>query len=185
MDEKTFFEVFPTLELKKDVSGIFADAVITHMTMNSARTSVKIHIRFKRLVGRGVIVYAENEIKRQIRPFFSMEVKICERFELSSLHTPQSILKEYGDSILFELERQSMIKHQIFKEAELEADDGHNIRMSVQDTFVARKFAGEIADMLGDIMENRFGFDTKVDIIYTEPKESRHKRDAEYKLDRM
>ena len=185
MDEKTFFEVFPTLELKKDISGIFAEAVVTHMTMNSAKTSVKIYIRFKRLVGRGVIVYAENEIKRQIRPFFAMEVKICERFELSKLHTPQSILEEYGDSILFELERQNMIKYQIFREAEIEADDEHNIRMSVQDTFVARQFAGELAEMLCGIMENRFGFDIKVDIIYTKPKESRHKKEAEYKLEKM
>ena len=185
MDEKTFFEVFPTLELKKDISGIFAEAVVTHMTMNSAKTSVKIYIRFKRLVGRGVIVYAENEIKRQIRPFFAMEIKICERFELSKLHTPQSILEEYGDSILFELERQNMIKYQIFREAEIEADDEHNIRMSVQDTFVARQFAGELAEMLCGIMENRFGFDIKVDIIYTKPKESRHKKEAEYKLEQM
>lgn len=185
MDEKTFFEVFPTLELKKDISGIFAEAVVTHMTMNSVKTSVKIYIRFKRLVGRGVIVYAENEIKRQIRPFFAMEVKICERFELSKLHTPQSILEEYGDSILYELERQNMIKYQIFREAEIKADDEHNIRMSVQDTFVARQFAGELADMLCGIMENRFGFDIKVEIIYTKPKESRHKKEAEYKLEQM
>lgn len=185
MEEKVFFEVFPTLELKKDISGIFSEAVVTHMTMNSARTSVKIYIRFKRLVGRSVIVYAENEIKRQIRPFFSMEVKICERFELSKLHNPRSILEEYGDSILFELERQNMIKYQIFREAKIEADDEHNIRMSVQDTFVTRQFAGELADMLRGIMENRFGFDIKVDIIYTEPKESRHKKEAEYKLEQM
>lgn len=185
MEEKGFFEVFPTLELKNDVSGIFADSVVTHMTMNSAKTSVKIYIRFKRLVGRSVIVYAENEIKRQIRPFFAMEVKICERFELSKLHTPQSILEEYGGSILFELERQSMIKCQIFRDAEIESDDGHDIRMTVQDTFISRQYAREIADMLCGIMENRFGFETNVEIIYTEPKESRHKKEAEYKLEQM
>lgn len=185
MEEKGFFEVFPTLELKNDVSGIFADSVVTHMTMNSAKTSVKIYIRFKRLVGRSVIVYAENEIKRQIRPFFAMEVKICERFELSKLHTPQSILEQYGGSILFELERQSMIKCQIFRDAEIESDDGHDIRMTVQDTFISRQYAREIADMLCGIMENRFGFETNVEIIYTEPKESRHKKEAEYKLEQM
>ncbi len=185
MEEKGFFEVFPTLELKNDVSGIFADSVVSHMTMNSAKTSVKIYIRFKRLVGRSVIVYAENEIKRQIRPFFAMEVKICERFELSRLYTPQSILEEYGESILFELERQNMIKCQIFRDAQIETEDGYNIRMNVQDTFISRQYAQEIADMLQDIMENRFGFEAGIEIIYTLPKESRHKKEAEYKMDQM
>lgn len=185
MEEKGFFEVFPTLELKNDVSGIFADSVVTHMTMNSAKTSVKIYIRFKRLVGRSVIVYAENEIKRQIRPFFAMEVKICERFDLSRLYTPQSILEEYGESILFELERQNMIKCQIFRDAQIETEDGYNIRMNVQDTFISRQYAQEIADMLQDIMENRFGFEAGIEIIYTLPKESRHKKEAEFKMDQM
>lgn len=185
MDEKRFFEVFPTLELENDMAGIFNDAVITHLVMNSAKTSIKIYIRFGRLVGRKIIVYAENEIKRQIRPFFGMEVTICERFELSTLHTPQTILEEYRDSILYEIEHQNMIKYQIFKDAQVEVYDDHNIKMTVQDTFVTRQFAQEIADMLQDMMENRFGFDSDIEIIYKEPTESRQGKEAEYKLNQM
>lgn len=185
MDEKSFFEVFPTLELKKDITGIFAEAVVTHLVSNSARTSVKIYVRFKRLVGRSVIIYAENEIKRQIRPFFGASVSILERFELSGLHTPQTILEEYRDSILFELERQNMIKYQLFKDAEIEADDGHNIKMTLPDSFVARRFSGELAMLLSDMMENRFGFDTEVEIVYAEPKESRYGKEADYKFNKM
>ena len=70
MDEKKFFETFPTLELKKEINGIFSDAVVTHIGMNSSRTCVKIYIRFTRLIRRKDIKYVENEINRQIRPFF-------------------------------------------------------------------------------------------------------------------
>ena len=50
MEEKKFFEVFPTLEISKELSGIFAEGVVYHITMNSARTQIKIYIKFTDIV---------------------------------------------------------------------------------------------------------------------------------------
>ncbi len=185
MEEKKFFETFPGLKLNKDITGIFADAVVTHISMNSARTCVKIYIRFTRLIGRDVLVKVENEIKRQIKPFFAMEVKILERFTLSSLHTPKTVLEEYNDSILYELQKQNMLKHQMFKEAAIAVDDDYNISMTVQDNFINRKMAGEVADMIKDMMAERFGFEVTFAVDYVKSEESRQSREAAYKVDQI
>ncbi len=185
MEEKKFFETFPTLHLNKRIEQIFSEAVVTHICMNGQRTCVKIYVRFQRLIGRDIIADVENEIRRQIKPFFGMQVIIKEKFELSSLHTPETILDEYRDSILYELGKDSMIKQQIYKNAEIEIKDDNNIIMSTQGTFVAQRYADEICGAISDMMLNRFGYEVNVTTEYTEVKESRHSKEAEYKLEQM
>lgn len=189
MDEKKFFETFPTLELKKEINGIFSDAVVTHIGMNSQRTCVKIYIRFTRLIRRKDIKYVENEIKRQIRPFFGMNVIIMERYSLSSLHTPETIMNEYLESILYELEQKSMIEYSILKNAELDfketGNNEYHLSMSVYDTFVNRQYIAELIDLIHSIFLDKFGFDVEIEPEYVEPKESRHSKEAEYKISRI
>ena len=185
MEEKKFFETFPTLHLNKRIEQIFSEAVVTHICMNGQRTCVKIYVRFQRLIGRDIIADVENEIRRQIKPFFGMQVIIKEKFELSSLHTPETILDEYRDSILYELGKDSMIKQQIYKNAEIVIKDDNNIIMSTQGTFVAQRYADEICGAISDMMLNRFGYEVNVVTEYTEVKESRHSKEAEYKLEQM
>ena len=185
MEEKKFFETFPTLHLNKRIEQIFSEAIVTHICMNGQRTCVKIYVRFQRLIGRDIIADVENEIRRQIKPFFGMQVIIKEKFELSSLHTPETILDEYRDSILYELGKDSMIKQQIYKNAEIVIKDDNNIIMSTQGTFVAQRYADEICGAISDMMLNRFGYEVNVVTEYTEVKESRHSKEAEYKLEQM
>ncbi len=184
MEEKSFFETFPTLQLKKEVASVMADSTITHIVMNSQKSRVKIYVSFKRLIGRDVIAYVENEIGRQIRPFFGMEIKITEKFELSTLHTPKTILDEYRDSILFELQNKGMLLRNVFCEADLATDDNGNITLTFADNFVARQFADEICDYLKDMFITRFAKDIDVTAGYKEKEKSRRSRETEYKLDR-
>ena len=44
MDEKNFFEVFPSLKLKKELKTAFDDAMVTHISMNSSKTVIKIYL---------------------------------------------------------------------------------------------------------------------------------------------
>ena len=55
MEEKKFFETFPTLHLNKRIEQIFSEAIVTHICMNGQRTCVKIYVRFQRLIGRDII----------------------------------------------------------------------------------------------------------------------------------
>lgn len=185
MEEKKFFEAFPTLKLKREIEGIFAESVVTHIAMNSAKTCVKIYMRFTRLIGRSVILSVEEEIQHQIRPFFGMQIKIIERYQLSKLYSPQSILEEYHDSILLELGRQNMIKQQLYRKAVIEFTSDTTMEIQVEDSFVARRFAQEISDMLTQMMEQNFGFEIEIHLTYVEAKETRHSKEAEYKVEQL
>ncbi len=185
MEEKKFFDVFPTLKISEELTGIFADGIVYHLAMNSARTNIKIHIKFTRLIGRNVLNTVENEIKRQIKPFFGMEVTIIEKFELSSLYTPQSIMNEYEESILFELKRKDMMYYQVYKGAKISFNENSDMVITLEDTFVSREYSKEISDILYDMMLYRFGHEIKIVFDYIEPKESRQSKEAEYKMEQM
>ena len=185
MEEKKFFEAFPTLKLNKDIEGFFADATVTHISVNSVRTCVKVYVRFNRLIGRSILESVENEIARQIKPLFGMNIIIIERFVLSSLHTPQTILEEYKDSILYQIGKKSMIEQQIFKSAEVKFTDENTLRLTVTDNFVARQKTGEIVELLDAMFTERFGMSVNIETEFKDMGESRHAKEAEYKVTRI
>ncbi len=185
MEEKKFFETFPTLKLNKELAVVFAEGVVYHISMNSARTCVKIYMRFTRLIGRDVLSKVENEIKRQIKPFFGMEVRIMEKFELSSLHTPKTIMEEYRESILFELQKKNMMLHQLFREAVIEVNENSDLIIRLKDNFVSREYSKELSDIIIDMMLYRFGQEIKVEFEYVKAEESRQSKEAEYRMSQM
>ncbi|MGN0374237.1 MAG: exonuclease domain-containing protein, partial [Butyrivibrio sp.] len=185
MEQKKFFEAFPTLQLSEELTGIFAEAVVYHISMNRARTGVKIYIQFTRLIGRDVISKVETEIKRQIKPFFGMDVRIMEKFELSSLHTPKTIMEEYRESMLFELKKKNMMLYQLLNDAVIDVTEAGNLVFTLKDNFVSREYSKELGDIVRDMMLYRFGQEIEIDFVYEKAKESRQSREAEYKINRM
>ena len=185
MEEKKFFDAFPTLQLNKELTGIFAEAVVYHISMNSKRTCVKIYIKFNRLIGRDVLTKIEAEMKRQIKPFFAMEVHIIERFELSSLHNAQTIMEQYRESILFELKRKNMIMLQLFREAKINIKNENEIEFILKDNFVSKEYSEELKIAIEEMFLNRFSMEQKVLFKYIEVDESRHSKEAEYKMNQL
>ena len=185
MEEKKFFETFPTLELNKELTGIFREAIVYHISMNSQRTCVKIYVKFNRLIGRDVLTKIEAEIKRQIKPFFAMEVHIMEKFELSSLHTPETIIEEYRESMLFELKKRNMMLHQLLKEANITVNEQGKLNFELKDNFVSKEYSKDLKEAIEGMMLNRFGMEVTILFDFVKIKESRQSMEAEYKLDRM
>ena len=185
MEEKKFFEAFPTLQLNNELSGFFREAVVYHIAMNSQRTYVKIYVRFNRLIGRDILNKIETELKRQIKPFFAMDVYIVERFNLSSLHTPETILTDYRESMLFELKKRNMILYQLLREATFEVEEDSLINIVLSDNFVSKEYSDELIDAISDMFINRFGMEVKFFCQYVKPKENRQAKEAEFKMARM
>lgn len=77
--------------------------MVTHISMNSSKTVIKIYLIFNRLVGRDIVAQVEDEISRQMKPFLATKVVILEKFRLSELYTSEIIFNDYKDSIIYEL----------------------------------------------------------------------------------
>ena len=185
MDEKNFFEVFPSLKLKKELKTAFDDAMVTHISMNSSKTVIKIYLIFNRLVGRDIVAQVEDEISRQMKPFLATEVVILEKFRLSELYTSEIIFNDYKDSIIYELGKNNKLYEQIFRDARWSFDGEDNIKLIVADNFVSRKKTPELVEILTEMMECRFGKNITYNVVYEEREESRHSREAEYKVQRI
>ena len=185
MEEKSFFDVFPTLELGKDLMGIFADAKVYHIGMNSQRTCVKIYLKFTRLIGRDELSKVEKEIKRQVKPFFAMEVQIKERFELSSLHTVETILEEYKESMIYELGKHNMILCQLLRESKIKSCEEDRIVFELKDNFVSREYSKEYKEIIEMMMVERFNKEMTIEFEYVKAEESRQSKEAEHRLNQM
>ena len=185
MDEKNFFEVFPSLKLKKELKTAFDDAMVTHISMNSSKTVIKIYLIFNRLVGRDIVAQVEDEISRQMKPFLATKVVILEKFRLSELYTSEIIFNDYKDSIIYELGKNNKLYEQIFRDARWSFDGEDNIKLIVADNFVSRKKTPELVEILTEMMECRFGKNITYNVVYEEREESRHSREAEYKVQRI
>ena len=104
-NEKTFFEVFPTLradgELKNVVSGCGSekdhDQFYTRI--------LHIHMVSHHLIPKKVIWKMEQSIKEQLFGTASVAIQIEEFYVLSELYTLETLLAEYKESLVLELEK--------------------------------------------------------------------------------
>ena len=185
MEIKRFTEVFPTIKFNRELTTAFEDADVLQLVMNSERTSVKIVVKFSRIVARKIIRKAEAEVKKQILPFNNMDVTILERFQLSSLHTPKTIFDEYLDSILYELDFESKMKHQMLKDADIIFIDENTIKIVFDDNFITHQYADSIIRMLDDMFLNRFCMEVSVVPEFVTKEASRQSLEAEYRLNQI
>lgn len=126
----------------------FDDAMVTHISMNSSKTVIKIYLIFNRLVGRDIVAQVEDEISRQMKPFLATKVVILEKFRLSELYTSEIIFNDYKDSIIYELGKNNKLYEQIFRDARWSFDGEDNIKLIVADNFVSRKKTPELVEIL-------------------------------------
>ncbi len=185
MGNKKFFETFPTLKLPKKISGMLEDAEVMHLSVNSLKTRIKIYLRFYRLMGREDISVIEREIKRQIKPFSDMQIIILERFELSKVYTAEKIMDEYRDSLLYELGKSNRISEQLLRYADMSFADETHIIMTTSDNFISKQRSPEIAELIKEVYENKFGIQVTIDNRYEKRDGTRHMQEAEYKVERI
>ena len=114
---KPFFEVFPTLKVDDELRGILEQAEVSKVTTNSERDFIKVHLLSRYLIQKKCVYEVERKLKEQLfgRSFIKIEVK--EQYDLSEQYTPENLLNEYRESILYELSEHSIIERNMFQNA--------------------------------------------------------------------
>lgn len=100
---KSFFEVFPQLKLDTDLHGMLDDATVSKVSTTRQRNSLRIYLGCGRLLPKEKIYFLESELKRQLFPHHTMNIKIIEHFQLSEQYTLKNLLDVYWSSILTEI----------------------------------------------------------------------------------
>ena len=114
---KLFFDVFPTLKVNKEYENLFREVEVMKVTTTSLRDFIRVHICSTHLIAKRSVCKMEEMIREQLFGHTQIQVEVVETYQLSELYTPENLLREYRDSILYELQRQSMLEYNMFQNA--------------------------------------------------------------------
>ena len=81
--EKDFFDVFPSLKVKKELEELLDMVFVTRVSCNPSRTHIWVYIKSERWIHKKHIFELEEQIERQIFAGLNVTVTVIEKFRLS------------------------------------------------------------------------------------------------------
>jgi len=183
-EQKSFFEVFPTLEIKGNLYDMLEQAKVERVSATKNRDRLSVYLFSTRLILKEDIWAAEKEIKNQLFPNAVLTVKIRERFALSSQYTPENLMQVYKESILAELQAYSHIEYNAFRTADISYPEDGQILLTMEDTVLNRSKEGELVRVLEKILVERCGLKAGVEVAYKEAQTGKFAQDDELRIQR-
>ena len=181
VETKLFFEVFPELNMDKELSSLFEDTMIEKVVMKQTERQLIISLLSKHLISRPKIVQVEDIICGHLFRGRGYKVIIDDRYELSSQYNTRTLTEVYKDSILYDVEKISHVGYRLLKRAEwYYADD--IITLAMEDSKLSKSHSIGIKKYLEETYKKRFGMDIKVGFDYTESDKEMLRRANEQKM---
>ncbi|MBQ7955798.1 MAG: PolC-type DNA polymerase III [Lachnospiraceae bacterium] len=165
---KPYFEVFPSLKLDKKLHDLMGQTEVEKVSSTSRKDFLRIYISSERLIQKQDILRVEEEIKKQLFPNINIEVKIYEKFSLSSQYTPENLMEIYGESILMEFKSYNHIMYSTFKNSEITYPERNKMVLTAPDSVLARSTEEEMVRILEKILCERCGFSLSIHVEYKE-----------------
>ena len=179
---KSFFEVFPQLKLDTDLQGMLDDATVSKVSTTRQRNSLRIYLGCGRLLPKEKVYFLENELKRQLFPHHTMNIKIIEKFQLSEQYTLKNLLDVYWNSILTEFHRYSLLEYNLLRHAKLDVVEEKVLRVSLEDSVLAHQKEEEIYHILEKIFNERCNLSIQIEMEFHEKEASKYRKNADIKM---
>jgi len=179
---KMFFDVFPTLDVNAEMKKLLTEMEVTKVGMNHEQTRLRVYLLGTHLIHKKNIYALEKAIADQIFKGKDMEVKVIEKYQLSGQYNARTLMDIYKDSILEELRNFSLMEYGLLRSAQMEFTDDSHLNLTIENTIIAQTRSREIMEFLEKIFCERCGVDLHINMIYAEPKESKHKKNSELKI---
>ncbi|MDE7061729.1 MAG: PHP domain-containing protein, partial [Lachnospiraceae bacterium] len=180
---KGFYEVFPALKITGDIRTLLKETQITKVSSNHAGTSLRIYLTSSRLIPKPQVYALEREIKKQLFPKREMQVKIIEKFNLSSQYTPEKLWNVYEDSMLEEIRSYSVLLYNLLRGAGREFDREDHMVLTLDDTIIASERSNELIDILEKIICERCGLRLMIELAFREREESKYLKQADSQIE--
>ncbi|MGN0420314.1 MAG: PolC-type DNA polymerase III [Acetatifactor sp.] len=177
-----FFEVFSTLQLKDALRDVMEQTVVERISSPKNRNMLHIYLLSKRLIQKEDIWRVEKEIKRQLFSKSPVEIKIHEKYELSSQYTVENLMNIYLESILEEIKQYSHVIYLAVRGAVFQYPEQNVLVMVLEDTPLTKEREGEILRIFRKILNERCGLSCDIQIGYREAKTGKFAEDDELKI---
>ena len=175
---KSFRDVFPTLKLDDEMWRLLETAEVTKISANHDHNHIRIYLSAERLIFKKNIWNIEKEIRKQIFQNKDITVKIIESYKLSEQYNPETLLEVYRDSILDELNAYSVLEYNLLKTADMQFSDSNHMKLTMDETIIAKTRSDEILEFLEKIFCERCGMNLSIDVEYKKPQESKYRKNA-------
>ena len=183
--EKNFFEAFPNLKLTGARKDLFEQVVVERITATRRKDILRIYIRSERLIEKEEVYGVEQEIKKQFFPKDNIIIKIYEKFILSSQYNPEKLMDTYKESVLMELKDSEHMLYTMFRQADMEFPDEQTVKLTLEDSVIAKSKEDELIRILDKVLNERCGFRVKFHVDYREAVESKYREEDELKIRQM
>lgn len=180
--KKLFFDVFPSLNVDGNLKKLLSETEVTKVGMNHAKDHLRVYLKGTRFIHKNKICQLEKSIREQIFKGRNMDVKVIEKYQLSEQYTPEKLLDLYKDSILEELKTYSLMEYNLLRTAKMEFTSESHLLLTLENTIIAQTRSNEIVEFLEKVICERCGMNLSVELAYEEPKESRHKKNSDLKI---
>ena len=172
---KSFFEVFPTLKLNEDMKMLFTGVEVSKVATNSDRDYIHVHIFSRHLIQKHKVCEMEQMIKEQLFGMNRIQIAVIEEYELSRQYTPENLMREYFDSILFEVGQRSVVERNMLQTADWSFEEGNILCLKLMDTVVAKGKKDGLVELIRQIFEERFHIPIEVRVLYKKIEDSKLK----------
>ena len=142
--EKEFLDVFRNLELNGELKALLEEVVVTKVSVNQRKDHIRVYIRSRQWIHKKYIYALERAIASQCFRGVPMEVKVLEKFTLSSQYTPQLFFEAYQSSMGLELKNYSILVFNMFRNAVITFPETNTMHMLLQSTVLARSKEEEL-----------------------------------------
>ncbi|MFR4894993.1 MAG: PolC-type DNA polymerase III [Blautia hansenii] len=180
--EMEFLDVFRNLELNGELKALLEEVVVTKVSVNQRKDHIRVYIRSRQWIHKKYIYALERAIASQCFRGVPMEVKVLEKFTLSSQYTPQLFFEAYQSSMGLELKNYSILVFNMFRNAVITFPETNTMHMLLQSTVLARSKEEELIHYMEKVFCERCEFSLKVEAEYQEAKESRFRKNSDIRI---
>ena len=166
MTERAFRDVFPALNLTKELDDLMAGVQVRRVTANASRTQLHVFITSEHWIHKKKIYEIEKQIGRQCFPGTQVDIRIVESFHLSRQYTPENFFEAYRSSMELELSRFGRVEYSLFRQSTLTFPDDHTMFISMPDTMLAREKGRTMEEYMQKVFCERSGMDLHIHIEY-------------------
>ncbi len=165
---KSFFEVFPSLQLNKEAARRFEPVFVERIGTTRRKDILRVYLFCERLIQKEDVLHVQEELKRQLFSRTDMTVRLIERYALSAQYDAKKLIDAYYDSLLLELREYDHVMFSMMKKAKFSYPEEREILIEVEDTVLARQKEAELKTILDKILQNRFGMHAETSFCYRE-----------------
>ena len=157
-------EVFPGIKLNDGLQQVLKHAVVTRVTMNRQKSLLRVYLECSACLPKEKIYELEQALTRGLQAGANLQVRVIERFRLSSLYTAETLLEQYGESIELELRQYNHMLAWLYHTAEFAFPAKDRMCVTIADSVVSRDLEEEFYRILEKILNERCGLGVQLEI---------------------